>query len=699
MTSRRGNDSKQGRKRSGLDPILLLILLAALALRLWGVADRLPDPRVADLPRDDTAVDEGDRRAMLYGWQMWYGGTHALQLNPGTGDWPGLPFYLTLGSQVAYRGYDALLHPGSSANSFAKRVEEHPGGMFLAARLVSVALGVLSVFLLYRLGLLLGGIGVARFAAGFLAVMPFHVFSSQRISDPNLLSLVFMTAASIGMIRLVESGALKASILTGVWIGLAGASKYLPLVLVVPFFFAHAGITTGERGPRPWLRWKALAAGLAAALLSFALTSPFTFLDWKSKLKDMKAQESRHMAEWAGISTHARALPTYLVQTIPDLLTWVGYVLAIAGCVLLWRKGKSGRVQVLIPLLFIAGVGTLGLAQPRFVFPALGILVVACALSVETLANAIAAHLSPAGRDAGRTARTISLLALAGFAVWGVAAAAATQRALSKPDSRYVAHDWVVRSIDPEEMMALDPYGPVLKTGAEGRLALPWPFYTTRTEYVRAAFRPEWLDGIHFYVMSSEVTRRFEGTDERYRSERDFYGWIRRRGVKVWGTDTAATFGPRIDVYRLPPNISPLATRDSLWAEEMAAARPGGRIARWISDMAQDFLLAGDHARAEEWGRRGYALRSPASHQSVTETYAMALLQSGKAAESEAISREGARLYPRAALLHLFRAMALEALNRPADALEEYRLALPLSHGERARAYVKAAIERLGKAG
>ena len=104
------------------DRLLILVLLGALALRLWGVSDRLPSPDVADSPFDDTAVDEGDRRAMQYAWDMWRGGTRPLNLNPGTGDWPGLPFYLVLGSQMTYRAYD-LVRGGGSAESFRARAE------------------------------------------------------------------------------------------------------------------------------------------------------------------------------------------------------------------------------------------------------------------------------------------------------------------------------------------------------------------------------------------------------------------------------------------------------------------------------------------------------------------------------------------------------------------------------------------------
>jgi predicted RNA polymerase sigma factor len=46
-------------------------------------------------------------------------------------------------------------------------------------------------------------------------------------------------------------------------------------------------------------------------------------------------------------------------------------------------------------------------------------------------------------------------------------------------------------------------------------------------------------------------------------------------------------------------------------------------------------------------------------------------------------------------MLHLFHAAALEGLARPAEAIVEYRAALPLSLSEGARRYLEEAIRRL----
>jgi hypothetical protein len=687
--------------RRRADLLLGGILLLGLALRIWGVADRLPSPDVADIPMDDTAVDEGDRRASEYAWKMWQGGSHHLDLNPGTGDWPGLPFYLALGSQMAYRGYDLVRNPGSDATSFYTRAVARPAGIFLAGRLPSVLWGVLSVFLIYFLGLSLAGRGVGLFAAAFLAVLPFHVFSSQRISDPNLLSLVFMTAATIAMVRLMRTRSVRDSALAGAFVGLAVASKYLPVVLLAPLALAHVEGWTGKGAARTPLtiRWKALAVGLGSSLLAFALVSPFTFLDARAKFADMKTQQYRHVAEWAGISTQSRALPTYLTHTLPDLMTWPGYLLALLGLALLWRLGRPGRVVLVGTILFVAGVGTLGLAQPRFIFPAIGGFVVAAALGAWQLGAWFAARSgrpSESASSGGWSAdRVVPAALAAGLVLWGLVAAAATRADFARPDARYVAHAWVVRTIPPGELLALDAYGPVLRRGADGRRATLWPFFPSRTELVAAAFHPEWLDGLHDYVVSSEVTRRFEGPDPRYAAERGFYAWLRANGRRVWGSDPASTSGPRIDAYELPAGISTTAVRDSIWNEERRIGGQGPRVVSWLADLSQDFLLAGDAPRAEEWARRGLDFKGHPSHQTLSETYALALIQEGRTAEAEAAARAGVAAHPRSPMLHLFHGMALEGLGRSAEAIEAYRAAIPLSASEGARNYLEQAIGKL----
>src|SRR2546425_13167023 len=71
----------------GLRPdwLLLGLLGLSLAIRLWGIHDRLPDPSLGIHLLDDTAVEETDRTTVGRAWAMWRGGAPPLAPHPHTG--------------------------------------------------------------------------------------------------------------------------------------------------------------------------------------------------------------------------------------------------------------------------------------------------------------------------------------------------------------------------------------------------------------------------------------------------------------------------------------------------------------------------------------------------------------------------------------------------------------------------------------
>jgi regulator of sirC expression with transglutaminase-like and TPR domain len=107
------------------------------------------------------------------------------------------------------------------------------------------------------------------------------------------------------------------------------------------------------------------------------------------------------------------------------------------------------------------------------------------------------------------------------------------------------------------------------------------------------------------------------------------------------------------------------------------------------------FSWGEDHARAEEWGRRGLELGTSAPRRRLTEVLALARLRLGGAAEAERVAGQGLEAFPESPLLHVYRAAALEALSRHEEALAEYREALPLCPNENAAALVRGSIARL----
>jgi hypothetical protein len=379
-------------------------------------------------------------------------------------------------------------------------------------------------------------------------------------------------------------------------------------------------------------------------------------------------------------------------------MTWGGYLLALWGCVLLWRRGAEGRMAVLMPAFFLAALGTLGQAQPRFVLPMAGVLAVACAASCVWIGERVMRQVGSPDTSASKraTMATATVACVAGaLLAWQLGRGVAMQLERAKPDSRHVAYDWVHRSIGSKETLALDAYGPVFMRGPTGRRAVMWPFAIAQTGAIVGTFHPEWLDGVRYYITSSEVTRRFEGDDPQYERERQFYAWIRAHGERVWWTDSAKTFGPRIEVYRLPMAVSTAARRDSLWRIVRYTPQNLARISRWTAEMAQDFLLSADAARAEEWARRGLEIRRTEWTRTLFETLMLAQVQTGRLDEAEATAAIALKQYPTSGMIHFVRAMALEGMGRTRDALVEYRIARQLSNKADARQFMDEAISRL----
>jgi tetratricopeptide (TPR) repeat protein len=326
----------------------------------------------------------------------------------------------------------------------------------------------------------------------------------------------------------------------------------------------------------------------------------------------------------------------------------------------------------------------MALAQERFMVPALGSLVVAAAFALLRFGESWSARIPPLAP---------ALLAL--MIAWPLPSYIRTREALRLPDTRALAHHWIRDAIAGTEPMALDVYGPEFPPRFDERLAFSWPFLVTHAQLVRAAYRPEWLDGLRYYVTSSEVERRFTAAARRYPAEAAFHRWIRAHGTVVWSSDSLQASGPHIEVRALPDRISTREQRNQAWTQARRGPMHAPLLARWCSEMASVFLRRGEYDRAEEWGTRGLGIQDTTSRKSLYETLALAQIQLGRPSEAEGTARSGLSAYPDSPLLHVDRAMALEGLGRVREAIAEYRQALKLDSSEESAAVIRAQIARL----
>ena len=705
-SAKRAGDPQNRRRRrwpGAIRPdwVLLALLALSLAIRLWGIHDRLPDASLGINVLDDSVVEETDRTTMGRAWTMWRGGTKATDLNPHTGGWPAMSFYLTLGLQHLYKVYYSFNSAGASAADFQRHISGAGATpMFLFARVVGALIGTLTVFLTYRIGALFLGRGVGLLAGLFVATNTLHVLTSQHVSDPNLLALLFVLLATPPLLRAAEGGTTRDSILAGAMIGLAGACKYVPLVLGLPLALAHrhtdrkqdragGGKRTSFFGDR------ALWAGMIAIPVAVFLASPFLFIDWNRTLRDVAAQRKALFSDWVGQTAFPISLPSYIAVTLPHVLGWPGYLMGLAGMVLLWREGRVRRMLVWIPILIVLANGMLKSPQERYILAALPFLQLAAALAIvrgiawaRTRAPVLAAAV-PLG--------WVGPALLAGIAIaWPLPELITTRHQMSLPDSRHLARRWVNANLSSKRPTVIELYGPVF-TPTERAIVI-WPFFATQSQFARPAFHAEFLDGLEYHVASGEISRRFEAEPEKYPVENAYYRWLREHASVVWESDVKNASGPHIVVRRLPSGISTRAQRDSVFAAAMPEPTHVNRVELWCLDLSKVFTAVGDHDRGEEWARRGLRVGVKSMEPPLRSALAVALWRKNQLDSAEVQARLAVDLEPRGSTIRMYHGAILATMGRFAEALAEDRKAYELSGGDpRLHLNIAQALSQMGR--
>ena len=467
-------------------------------------------------------------------------------------------------------------------------------------------------------------------------------------------------------------------------IGLAGACKYVPLIVGIPLLFAT------PRGVRSRMFWLAVAA----AFVAFFLATPYTFLDVRTTVRDLVAQRKSLFSPWVGQTTFPISLPTYLGVTLPAAMGWPAYLLSVVGTALLWRRGRAGRSLALAAIVIIGVNGLLKAAQERYILVALPFLLLGAALAFERGLAWTRARV-PASLPSGTVTLGLAVLVGALAVAWPLPGLIRTREVLSRPDTRYIARRWLLANVGVPDPIVTELYGPVLRDGERNYLL--WPFFATQAPLVRPAYHPEFLDGIEYIVTSDAISGRFEADTTGYPVENEYYRWLRTHTSLLWSSDSVRASGPRIEVRRLPESISTRGERDSLFAVVMPTPSHTNRLGLWCADLATVFDRMGAYDRAIEWAKRGLAVESPMMNGRLYGVLARVELRVGNSAAAEEAARAAIQITPRNYGMHLYRGMALHDLNRPGEALQELTTAYTLSGDERIHLNIGQLLADMGR--
>ena len=341
-----------------------VVLAVALAVRLVGIQWGLPD----------------GTHLFSYHPDEFHSLRGALSLALGDAN----PHFFNYGSLYLYlvAAAAAIAQPAL----FAQVQAASPGGALLPevlqkwtfdARIVTVLLAVGTVAVVYATARRIWGHREGLAAGLLMALAPLHVLQSHY-ATVDVPGAFFTALACYFAVTMLDEVTWRSVIWAGVAAGLAASVKYSGAVAAVAPVVAWAIVRWRDRGTGLEPSWWTLTAMPAAAFAAFALTSPYTFLDWPSAWRDISF-EMAHMR--AGDDPAMIALyPSGWLFHLNNLAQGTGFIMVAAALVGL-ASGLAVRRRALWPLVAFgvvayAMIGGAAVRYARYAVPLIPVLAV-----------------------------------------------------------------------------------------------------------------------------------------------------------------------------------------------------------------------------------------------------------------------------------------------------------------------------------
>jgi len=406
------------------------VLLAALALRLWGIRYGLPFSYNADEERHFVPIAVG---FFDHGLNPGY------FLNP-----PGYTELLAALYAVRFGGGDAVAHAYAT----------DPAELFVLARVTVALLGVVAVWLLHLTGARLFDrrVGLLAAAVGAVAFLPVF-YGHLALNDVPATAPA--TLALLGAALVLRGGGTRAALLGGAGAGLAAGTKYTAGIVLLPLLTA---IVLDARARRePFLRAAAapLAAAAGAALAGFLVANPYALLDFGAFREGVFRQ--RRLAsgeELAKLGLTQSNGVVYYLWTLTWGVGWVPALAALAGAVrLLLRDRRLALVLLPAPLLYVLFMGLQERYFGRWLLPVLPIAILLAAYAGMALVRAV-------GARAPRLAPTVAAVVAAALLAQGLAHSLHGDRVLARADTRADARAWLLAHVPAGAKVVIEPFVP-----------------------------------------------------------------------------------------------------------------------------------------------------------------------------------------------------------------------------------------------
>ena len=511
--------------------LLVALLLFASLTYLWGVRRDLPHA---------PGSDEVD--FILIAAQMSASG----DLNPHWFGHPGSPFIYAYAAALHLA--NALENDGpwlAAYPALPRYLERNRGTAILLGRLVSVAYGVLALWLVCLVGDRAFGRPVGLIGAWFALLSPITL-DHVDMARTDGAGLFFGFLALWALLRLLGQPSRAAHAVAGLTLGLGVATRYflaglLPLLLVVDWVLLRRAGLEGTPGDL-----QSTALGLACVPLGLVAGAPFLLTEIPTVI-DSLAHEARATHPGADGLGPLGNLAWYFRVALPRSVPPVLLGLAAIGAIVAVVRRELGPLLLLaFVVVFLGGISLASLHWGRWLIQILPILSLLAAAALVFLVRRLAAL----GRAGPRAATLVLASCVMALSIGPARSYVRFVQVQAAPSTRERSRDWIVRRLSPTERIAADLYtAPLQDTPFE------------RTDYVfswaQVVSSPVELHdrGYDIAMVSSAVYRRFLSQPGRYPREVAFYqALFATQELLAEFRPGAGGRGPVIRLYRLTGN-------------------------------------------------------------------------------------------------------------------------------------------------
>lgn len=320
---------------------------------------------------------------------------------------------------------------------------------YLLARGIVAAFGAATVVLLYFLGARLYSRAAGLLAAFWLAFTVLHVRDSHFFCTDVPMTFFFVLILYL-CVDIVEKKNLKTYLLTGIFSGIAIATKQTVLLAMPVVFLAHL-MALWKGGPRSFReRWLSLRSGdsvkklavvFGTTVLVFLLANPFVIMN-PAQFLDMSGRtyeflKGANQPQWSFQFTGQTAM-----YWITNLLYYsMGPALEIIGLLgVLWALGKRKWTDGLVGSFAAVYFGSIGFGYMKFIRYAIPLLPFLCLFGAR-FAVELYAVVKP------KALRALVALGLAAVSVLSVFYTLAYLNIYRQDDVRVQASRWIHENI------------------------------------------------------------------------------------------------------------------------------------------------------------------------------------------------------------------------------------------------------------